>query len=195
MINQIVHEKQLLRQEMRQQRLRVHQAVNQNYIASQLIKHFFSLDLLGKGSVVSGYWACGSEISVLPLMQEIYLCGYSVALPVVNVPGDPLIFRYWQPGLPLQQDCMGIPCPGNEQPALSPTILLVPTLAFDITGARLGQGMGFYDKIIHQLRLKQTITAIGIAYEVQKVNRIPVSAEDEKLDYIITEKEAYRVPC
>lgn len=192
-MNEIADQKQQLRQQMRQLRQGVHQAVDHAQVAQQLISHFLALNLLAEGSVVAGYWSCGSEVSVLPLMQESYTRGYPVALPAVKAPDGPLTFRRWQPRLPLIQDCMGIPSPDDDQPILFPTILLVPLLAFDVTGARLGQGMGFYDKIIHELRAMQPIIAIGIAYDIQKVDCVPVTVEDEKLDYIITEKNIYYI--
>lgn len=190
-MNHIAHQKQQLRQQMRQLRQEFHQSVGQDQVARKLISHFLSLDLLDEGSVVAGYWSCGSEISVLPLMRKIYSYGYPVALPAVKEYNHHLVFRRWQPELTLRRDYMGIPCPEDDQPVLLPTILLVPLLAFDVTGARLGQGMGFYDKIIYQLRAKQPIAIIGVAYEIQKADHVPISAGDEKLDYIITEKKVY----
>lgn len=193
MISAIPHQKQHLRQQMRQLRQKAHYTADQSQVAQQLINRFFSLNLLEKGIIIAGYWAYGSEISVLPLMQKLHSDDYTVVLPAVKTPESPLFFRRWQPEFPLQQDGMGIPCPGHDQPILSPTVLLVPLLAFDVTGARLGQGIGFYDKTIRQLRSKHVITTVGVAYEMQKIDTVPISSKDEKLDYIITEQATYHV--
>lgn len=192
-MNQTVEQKQRLRRQARRIRQQIHRYADQQQVARQLISHFLSLNLLTEETVIAGYWPCGSEVSVLPLMQEIYSRGYPIALPIVKESCNHLVFRQWQPELPLCQDYMGIPCPEDSQPILMPTVLLVPLLAFDVTGARLGQGMGFYDKIIRQLRTVQPITPIGVAYDAQKIDYVPVSAMDENMDYIITEKEVYRL--
>ncbi|WP_052046093.1 5-formyltetrahydrofolate cyclo-ligase [Candidatus Paracaedibacter symbiosus] len=189
----IFEQKELLRQKMRKLRDQWHQTVNHSVVEQQLVTHFLSLDLLREESVIAGYWAYGSEISVLPLMRELQARGYPVVLPAVAAFQSPLEFRKWDPDLPLKQDLLGIPCPDAGQPILLPTILLVPLLAFDKTGARLGQGGGFYDVTITGLRQKQPIHTVGAGYATQEINLIPTLVTDIHLDYIITEKGSYDI--
>ena len=72
---------------------------------------------------------------------------------------------------------------------MEPDVLIIPMLAFDRAGYRLGYGGGFYDRTLEKLRTRNTIIAIGTAYSSQEVAHVPISAHDQLLDYIITERE------
>lgn len=189
----ISEKKQILRQQMRRRRQEFYKLADLGYISQQFQQHFFELNILTKESIVAGYLPEGSEASILPLMQALYQQGYPVGVPVVTALGALLDFRAWQPDSLLHQDLLGISCPPDHCLTLNPTILLVPLVAFDETGGRLGQGGGFYDATIRALRQQSSIVTVGISYEIQKVDRVPVSNDDEKLDYILTENKIYKL--
>ena len=85
----------------------------------------------------------------------------------------------------------GIPRPTDDAPLLEPDVLLVPLMAFDRRGYRLGYGGGFYDRTLDVLRSKKTIVAIGVAYSAQQVDSVPHDSHDHSLDFIMTEKGVF----
>ena len=145
--------------------------------------------VIAPGMVVSGFMPLKSEISPLPLMRKLVDAGARLALPVVAGRGKPLIMRSWQWGEPLVPGVWGIREPGPGAPEVQPDILLVPLLAFDRSGHRIGYGAGYYDLTIAQLRAKKPIAAIGIAFAAQEVETVPRTAFDAQLDLVLTENE------
>jgi 5-formyltetrahydrofolate cyclo-ligase len=144
---------------------------------------------LGPGITVSGYSPLKSEISPLPLMRRCADAGSALALPVVVGRGKPLIMRAWSFGAPLASGVWGIREPTVEAPEVFPDILLVPLLAFDRTGHRIGYGAGYYDMTIAALRTRKQVTAIGIAFAAQEIAAIPTTPRDARLDLVLTERE------
>jgi 5-formyltetrahydrofolate cyclo-ligase len=142
-----------------------------------------------RGAVVSGFMPLKSEINPLPLMQKLSDAGARLALPAIAGRGKPLIMRAWQFGAPFDRGQWGIREPKPDAPEVDPDILLVPILAFDRHGFRLGYGAGYYDMTIAWLRGKKLITAVGIAFAAQEVPKIPVTPRDERLDLVLTERE------
>ena len=101
--------------------------------------------------------------------------------------GQPLAFRQWQSGDALVKRKWGILEPIDSRPAnLTPDVLLLPLLAFDSAGWRLGYGGGFYDRTLAKLRSRRPVLAIGLAFDQQEVDAVPHSAYDERLDMILT---------
>lgn len=140
------------------------------------------------GQIVSGFWPVGSEIDVRAAMLHAIAHGGRAALPVIVARARPLVFREWAPGRPM----IGLGWlyePPAAADLLVPTVLLTPLLAFDRHGGRLGQGGGFYDRSLAQLRDKGHVTAIGVAFAAQEVQNAPVDARDAPLDAVVTEKE------
>ena len=137
---------------------------------------------------VFGYWPMADEIDVRPLMTRLFEDGWKVALPVVVAKGEPLIFRRWRPGMVLQAGGFGTLHPGPEAPEIVPDILLVPLLAFDNRGFRLGWGGGFYDRTLARLRAAGEVNAVGIAYQGQNVDSVPHSSHDQPLDRVVTDE-------
>jgi 5-formyltetrahydrofolate cyclo-ligase len=136
--------------------------------------------------VVSGFLAIGQEIDPVPLMQRLASEGYGLCLPVMVGKGKPLVFRAWAPGDALQERMWGIREPLPEKPEVLPDVLLVPLLAVDAEGWRLGYGGGFYDRTLRALRAVKCLTAIGIAFDEQKVDAVPHLDYDEPLDWVLT---------
>jgi 5-formyltetrahydrofolate cyclo-ligase len=141
------------------------------------------------GAIVSGFSALKSEINPVPLMRAFAAAGAQLALPVVVGKGKPLIMRAWTFGAPLISGVWGIREPPPEAPEVFPDILIVPLLAFDRAGQRVGYGAGYYDMTIARLRGMKTVTAIGIAYAAQEIARVPVTPRDAALDLVLTERE------
>ena len=141
--------------------------------------------------VVSGFTPFRDEISVLPLMDTLAGAGFTLALPVVIAKGEPLIFRRYRPGDLLVPGRWDILAPPETATELLPDLLLVPLLAFDRQGHRLGYGGGFYDRTLAKLRALKPITAIGVAYAAQEVGAVPRAPYDQPLDWIMTEVESF----
>jgi 5-formyltetrahydrofolate cyclo-ligase len=141
------------------------------------------------GTIVSGFSPLRSEISPLPLMRKLADRGAQLALPVVVGRGHPLVMRGFAFGDPLVAGVWGIRAPRPEAPEVEPDILIVPLLAFDRRGHRLGYGAGYYDMTIHALRAKKPIVAVGIAFAAQEIDAIPDTPRDARLDLVLTERE------
>jgi 5-formyltetrahydrofolate cyclo-ligase len=106
-------------------------------------------------------------------------------MPVMQGKGKPLIFRAWAPGDAMDKALWGIAEPKADKPELEPDVVLVPLLAFDPAGGRLGYGGGFYDRTLRGLRARKAIVAVGIAYDESKVDAVPHLDYDERLDWVL----------
>lgn len=142
-------------------------------------------------AVIGGYWPINDEIDVRPLMNTLVDRGHGVAMPVVLNRQKPMRFRQWYPGMVMQPGRFGIPTPPDTFPEVKPDVVLVPLLAFDRQGYRLGRGSGFYDHTLELLRATGKIVAIGIAFSGQEVPSVPRDAFDQRLDWIVTEHYAF----
>lgn len=140
-------------------------------------------------TIVSAYFPLGGELSTLPLLEKLAEAGVKTALPVTGRRGTPLVFRLWRYGEPTVQGKMAIEEPLPEAPEEVPDLLFVPLAAFDRGGHRIGYGAGFYDRTLAVLRAKKKIWAVGVAYASQELPEIPHEAHDERLDYVLTERE------
>jgi len=134
------------------------------------------------GEVWAGFWPMGSEIDIRPLLTELAARG-PVVLPVTPRRGQALTFRRWQPGDALTPGPLGTQQPTGE--VMTPTVLLVPLLAWDQAGRRLGYGAGYYDRTLAALPGARTI---GCAFAAQEVDIVPTGPHDAPLDAIATER-------
>jgi len=141
------------------------------------------------GMIVSGYSPLKSEISPMLLLRRCADAGAALALPVVIGRGKPLVMRAWAFGAPLDSGVWGIRQPTPAAPEVFPDILIVPLLAFDRRGHRIGYGAGYYDMTIGRLRTLKPVIAIGIAYAAQEVPEVPVTPRDARLDLVLTERD------
>jgi 5-formyltetrahydrofolate cyclo-ligase len=160
--------------------------------AEALASHDFPVSPGNGLKVLSAFFPYSSEIDTRPLLGRLAGEGWTTALPIVIAPGEPLIFRRWYPGEPTVPGMWGIPVPTERAPLVEPDVLLVPMLAFDRKGYRLGYGGGFYDRTIAGLRARKTIVAIGVAYAGQEVDSVPRDAHDQPLDFVMTEREVIK---
>jgi 5-formyltetrahydrofolate cyclo-ligase len=142
------------------------------------------------GIVVSGFMPLDSEINPHPLMRKLAEKGARLALPVVSRRGQPLLMREWTFGEPLSAGVWGIREPEPEAQEVEPDILLVPLLAFDRAGYRVGYGGGYYDRTIARLRSRKPVLAVGLAFAAQEVSAVPATPRDARLDLVLTEREA-----
>jgi len=141
------------------------------------------------GSIVSGFMPLKSEINPLPLMRKLAGQGARLALPIVAGRGKSLIMREWNFGEPLATGVWGIREPKPEAAMVDPDILLVPLLAFDRAGYRIGYGGGYYDLTLAQLRARKAVIAVGLAFAAQEVAAVPATPRDALLDLVLTERE------
>lgn len=140
------------------------------------------------GLTVSGFMPFGDEIDVMPLIGRLAREGWRTAMPVVEGRGLPLVFRMWMPGEPTVPGVWSIPVPLAHAPAVEPDVLLVPMLAFDRSGHRLGYGGGFYDRTLARLRAMKPVVAVGVAYAGQEARELPGADHDQPVDWILTEE-------
>jgi 5-formyltetrahydrofolate cyclo-ligase len=136
--------------------------------------------------IIAGYIPMGSELNILGLMSYLYNQGHTVCVPQVR-PSAQLDFIPWSPAPagPLESSTKQPPC--SLQTSLKPDLAFVPLLGFDSQGNRLGQGKGYYDRSL------TNIIAIGVGYNCQQLDNIPVCDKDYPMDYILTPEEIFTI--
>lgn len=137
------------------------------------------------GGRVSAYLAIRTEIDPAPVFAPLVAAGFSLCLPV-PFKNAALQFRPWSPGDSLVPGGFGTQIPEDPSEVV-PDTLIVPMLAFDARGYRLGYGGGHYDRTLEGLRRTGTVTALGFAYAAQKVHQVPTEPTDQPLDAVVTE--------
>jgi 5-formyltetrahydrofolate cyclo-ligase len=143
------------------------------------------------GKVAALYRAMGSELDPRPLGEWLAEQGWTLALPHVES-GDHMSFRRWAPGDAIGNDAAGLPAPLATAERVQPDLVIAPLLAFDKTGRRLGQGAGWYDRTLADLRVARNakggdVWVVGLAYSGQEVASVPTDEHDQRLDAILTE--------
>jgi 5-formyltetrahydrofolate cyclo-ligase len=144
---------------------------------------------VGTDTIVAGFMPMKSEINPLPLLRKLADAGAQLALPAIAGRGQPLIMRAYRFGDELARGQWSIREPKPDTRHVDPDILIVPLAAFDRAGHRIGYGAGYYDLTIHALRAKKNITAVGLAFAVQEIREVPATPRDERLDFVLTERE------
>ena len=138
------------------------------------------------GITVSGFAAIRDEIDPSALLDWLHREGFKLALPVMEGRGKPLLMRAWAPGDEMSTVQWGIREPLASKAEVYPGVLLVPLLAFDRRGSRLGYGGGFYDRTLQKLRARAAVTAVGISYDELEVDAVPHESYDQRLDWVLT---------
>jgi len=138
-------------------------------------------------------WRDSTQEQRTAMLRTQTAAGHPIALPVVVRRGLPLLFRAWRPGQTLVAGSFGVPRPDKDQPERTPRVLIVPLLAFDRAGYRLGYGGGFYDRTLAGLWAQGEALAIGVGFAVQEVPRVPRDGMDARLDWVVTEREALQI--
>ena len=177
--------KPAVRRQARQRRAHAH-ADDPGGKAARLAQQALGLLPPGRDQAVAGYVALRDEIDPSPLLTALAARGQPLCLPVVAGRDRPLVFRAWTPGDRLEEGGFGTSVPAAAAPERFPTLVLVPMLAFDRRGYRLGYGGGFYDRTLPRLRARGPVLAVGLAYAEQEVAALPVEAHDAPLDAVVT---------
>ncbi|HEX2759812.1 MAG TPA: 5-formyltetrahydrofolate cyclo-ligase [Rhizomicrobium sp.] len=138
----------------------------------------------GEGAVIGAYHALPEEADPALLLEALAARGRHIAFPRIVAKGLPLEYHRIPDGEMMSPGAFGIHEPLDHWPRVRPDLLLVPLLAFDGRGHRLGYGGGFYDRTLALLN----IPAIGIAYAGQEVASLPDEPHDRTLDMILTEQ-------
>ena len=181
----LFEKKQILREKARAKRKRLMPAVR-HHAALLIAEHLLTLSQSWPPSLIAGYCSMGSEVDVMPALLRLEQAGHHLALP--SVTQDGLVFRTYRSNDPLQAGPLNTREPLPEHPACRPQVVLVPLLAFDHSLMRLGQGAGFYDRALAQLRQSGPLHTIGIAFACQMTDTpIPAEPHDQSLDWVVTE--------
>lgn len=170
---------------LRQAALARRQAAANTAAGAAVAFHFLAGIDLPPGTIVAGYIPMGDELDVMPLVVTLAARGHPLALPVVVRDQPNLVFRSWTDGAPLEPGPRGTRHPPASAPAVTPRVLLVPLLAVDDDGFRLGYGKGYYDLTIQALRAAGPLLAVGVGYAAQRVDRLPRDPWDAPLDALV----------
>ncbi|MDX2095102.1 MAG: 5-formyltetrahydrofolate cyclo-ligase [Alphaproteobacteria bacterium] len=183
---QLDTEKRTLREAMRARRMQLPHAAMLG--ASQSVaRHFADHPILAFAPGFAGYRAMRGELDVMAIFALMARYDKQTALPCLTADGA-LLYRAWKPGDPLIRHPLGMEEPTADAAPVTPAIILVPLLAFDGAGYRLGYGGGYYDRSITTHRaLEKPPLFIGVAYSLQEVAHVPTDAHDQPLDGILTE--------
>ncbi len=146
---------------------------------------------INSSTVVAGYAPIRSEIDPVPLMQSLARQGAALAMPAIARPDAALAFRAWKQGEALVPGAFGISEPSATAAEVVPDIVLVPLVAFDRAGHRIGYGAGYYDRTLEALRRHKTLVAVGLAFTVQEIPQVPALPHDVRLDYVLTETDLF----
>jgi 5-formyltetrahydrofolate cyclo-ligase len=152
-------------------------------LGADLARHLLASVRLPAAAIVAGVWPMPGEIDLRPLMRTLHARGNRIVLPETPPRGHPLLFRQWFPGAPMQAGRFGTVHPTGPQ--LAPEVVLVPFVAFDQRGMRLGYGGGYYDRTLAEL---PGVLTIGCGFAAQEVPAVPCGVHDVRLDIIATER-------
>jgi 5-formyltetrahydrofolate cyclo-ligase len=146
-------------------------------------------------NVIAAFWPLNDEPDLIPLLGQMTQAGFTVVLPRMVSPGEPLQFYRWQEGTRLIAGSFGVMEPEVIDPIL-PDVVLVPTLGFTPQGDRLGYGKGFYDRTLaHFKAIGHTPTTIGVAWATGDIHAIDPKYQpqphDQRLDAILTPEAWY----
>ncbi len=155
--------------------------------AACAVANFFPSDLGRAPIKVAGYLPMGAELDPGPLLTRLAGTGFVTLLPVVTARASAVCFREASDPKAYVLDAAGILAPPPNAAEATPDIVLVPLVAFDRFGGRLGQGGGYYDRTLADLRAGPGVVAVGLGFSVQEVDEVPCDPHDQFLDAICTE--------
>ena len=154
--------------------------------AAAAAEHFFEGVALEPGDVVAAYWPIRDELDCRPVLARLMDSGRRVCLPAVMGDGEPLELRLWEQDAALYPSGFGTLAPIETAPVAVPGLIIVPLLAFDAHGTRLGYGKGHYDRTVTAMARRPRV--VGFAYSGQQLERIPRAPHDVALDAVVTEQ-------
>jgi len=168
-------------------------AVDVPDFAKKVASHAVRLPLTRRTPVAS-YWPLADEADPRALAATLAEFNHPILLPRVMGDDEPLSFRLFRQSDETEMSALGVPEPLASAPEMTPAAVLVPLLAFDASGVRLGYGGGYYDRTLAALRRRGRVIVVGIAYSGQEKVGLPAAPHDEKLDMVLTEKGLRRFP-
>ena len=177
----------MLKSKLRKKILKIREENNKKNIQisfNQIIK-ILKREKISK-KIIGGYYPVNFEIDDLKLLEKFEKKNFNISLPIVKK-NFKMDFYQWSFSDPLKTNKYGIPEPEKKK-IVYPDVLLIPLVAFDKNLNRLGYGGGYYDRLIEELSKKKNITKIGLAFSIQKIDKVPINVYDQKLDYIVTNK-------
>ncbi len=183
----------LNKNQIRRQLLELRRAIppSEAQAAAQSIALRITAIIPQEAQMVAGYRPIQGELDPTPSLQRLIWRECGTCLPVTISGDKPLIFRAWQPNEPLVHGKFRVEEPLPSAQVVTPDVLLVPMVAFDSRGHRLGYGAGYYDRTIAVMRRQpKPPLVIGIAYHLQGVSHIPAQPHDELMDAVVTERES-----
>ena len=177
----------MLKSKLRKKILKIREKNNKKNIQinfSQILKILKNEKITKK--IIGGYYPVNFEVDDMELLKKFEKNKFNISLPVIKKNFE-MDFYQWSFSDPLKINKYGIPEPVTKN-IVYPDVLLVPLVAFDKNLNRLGYGGGYYDRLIAKFLKKKKIMKIGLAFTVQKIDKVPINAYDQKLDYIVTNK-------
>ena len=177
----------MLKSKLRKKILKVRQKFNTKNIQlnfNQIIK-ILKKEKINK-KIIGGYYPVNYEVDDLGLLRKFEQNRFNISLPVIKK-NFQMDFYKWSFSDPLLINKYGIPEPEAKN-IVYPDIILIPLVAFDENLNRLGYGGGYYDRFIEKYSKKKKIMKIGLALSVQKIDKVPINMNDQKLNYIVTNK-------
>ena len=156
---------------------------NRQTLSAEICGHILGSRLYQEAECVYVYYPLGSEVSLLPVIEDAFSCGKTVAFPKVF--GDDIkFFAVDNPDM-LEEGAFYIMEPvGGSEPKAEHALVLVPGVVFDMDGNRIGYGKGYYDRYLSE---HPNLVTLGCAYELQVVESFPADGRDERMDYLVTE--------
>lgn len=177
----------MLKSKLRKKILKIRKIKNSKNIKIEFKKVFDLIKKIKpKKKIIGGYFPVNHEVDDLDILKKFKKKNYKISLPVIKK-NFGMNFYEWTFDQPLNINQYGIPEPSCQK-IIFPDILLIPLIAFDNNLYRLGYGGGYYDRFIEKMEKKKSFIKIGLALSVQKINNIPNTKYDKKLDFVVTEK-------
>ncbi len=160
-------------------------------MADEAAHNFFQNVLVSAHQKIAVYFPLGHELDTFPLIEEFWRRENMCLLPVFGKEDRIMQFARWEKDTKLLPATFNIPMP--EMPEFhDPDILIVPVVAFDQKGNRVGFGKGYYDATLRALRNRTNILAVGYAYAEQAVlMKLPTENHDEKIDMVVTPQRVF----
>jgi len=166
---------------------------NDKNLSFKLAIKILEIEELKKAKTIASFISINNEISTESLNGYLISLGKKICLPVILNNNKYLIFRSYDKKDTLNRGKFGIPEPDKTREEVLPDLILTPCLAFDKNGYRLGYGGGFYDRTFLKFRkMGHLFVSIAVAYDDQKINKVIRDSNDQKIDFILTEKKIYR---
>jgi 5-formyltetrahydrofolate cyclo-ligase len=180
------HDKDFFRTRCKQQRAML-DTEEQQHAAQAIISHLLAWDGLTSIQHIAGYHAIRDELSLLPLLTALHERGKQLYLPCTHRQDKNLTFHAWNPSQPLLMGTFGIAQPAPSSPSIIPELVLLPLLACDAQGVRLGYGGGYYDRTLAAIHAQDKHPLlIGVGYDFQYTPSLPRTSHDVTLHTMLT---------